>query len=206
MASSRPRYGLFVAALGAVLLAVAVFLPWYGISFTERGIAAAQQVGEQVSAEYGNATLQGYMSTVHAGLASLAGREILAVSAHQALKDLNVVLLILAGLGVLIALYSLAAPSPANADSSRTALALLGALAALCVAFRMIDPPSAPTGAPAGELFRLTLREGTWLALLGALAMLGGALWPSRRAGEAQGAEQNTNRMLSELSGWTPET
>jgi hypothetical protein len=39
MAGDRPRYGSLVSALGAILLAVSVFLPWYGVSFTAHGIA-----------------------------------------------------------------------------------------------------------------------------------------------------------------------
>ena len=58
MAADRSRYGLLVSALGAVLLAVAVFLPWYGLSFTAHGIALAQQVGDQFAAQYGNAEMQ----------------------------------------------------------------------------------------------------------------------------------------------------
>ena len=45
MVGERSRYGLLVSALGAVLLAVSVFLPWYGVSFTANGIALAQQGG-----------------------------------------------------------------------------------------------------------------------------------------------------------------
>ena len=50
MTGDRPRYGLLVSAFGAVVLAVAVFLPWYGVSFTAAGIAFAQQAGDQAAA------------------------------------------------------------------------------------------------------------------------------------------------------------
>ncbi|HEX3909708.1 MAG TPA: hypothetical protein VHW67_03265 [Solirubrobacteraceae bacterium] len=200
MGESRSTYGLLASALGAILLAVSVFLPWYGISFTAHGIAVAQQVNEQVGAEFGNATLQSYLGTIHAGLAGLVGREVGALSAHQALSNLNVVMLVLAGLGILIALLALAGPASAASDANRAPLALLGLLAGVCVVFRMVDPPS-----PAGGLVSLSLREGAWLALLGSAAMCAGALWPrmgvrtdNSRAGGAAVA-------WSELSGWTPE-
>ena len=99
MAGDRPRYGLLVSALGAVVLAVSVFLPWYGVSFTAAGLAYAQQIGDQAAAQFGNAALQSYLGELHTNLSSLAGHQFTALSAHQALKDLNVVLLLLAGRG-----------------------------------------------------------------------------------------------------------
>jgi hypothetical protein len=197
MAGERPRYGQVVSALGAIGLAISVFLPWYGVSFTSSGVAFAQQVGTQVASQYGNATLQGYMASLHAKLSGLAGHELVSLSAHQALKTLNVVLLIAAGIGCAIALLALAAS--VSADANRGALALIGAVAAICVLYRMIEPPS-----PSGQIFALSLREGAWLALLGAVAMVVGALWPAnaarvRMSDDAHGA-------WSELSGWTPET
>ena len=153
-------------------LAISVFLPWYGVSFTAHGIAFAQQVGNQVASQFGNATLQSYMASLHASLSGLAGHEFISLSAHQALKTLNVVLLIAGGLGCVIALFALAGST--SGEANRGSLALLGALAAACVLYRMIEPPS-----PAGDMLSLSLREGAWLALLGAVAMIAGALWPA---------------------------
>jgi hypothetical protein len=200
MGESRSTYGLLVSALGAILLAVAVFLPWYGISFTAHGIAVAQQVNERVGAEFGNAALQSYMGTIHAGLSSLVGHEVVALSAHQALSNLNVVMLVLAGLGILIALLALAGPASASSDANRGPLALLGLVAGACVVFRIVDPPS-----PAGELISRSLREGAWLALLGSIAMCAGALWP-RSGARASALPADARAVWSEMSGWTPET
>src|SRR5436305_13362199 len=108
MAGDRSRYGLAVSAVGAIVLAVSVFLPWYGVSFTPQGIALAQQVGDQVASQLGNATLQSYMGSVHADLGALAGRELATLSAHQALKNINLVLLALAALALVDALLPLA--------------------------------------------------------------------------------------------------
>ena len=190
MTGDRPRYGLLVSALGAVLLAVSVFLPWYGVSFTTTGIAFAQQAGDQAAAQFGNATLQSYLGEFHANLASLAGHQFAALSAHQALKDLNVVLLLLAGAG-----FSSASAS----EGHRGPLVLLGIVAAACVLFRIVDPP-----APAGEFLALSLREGAWLALLGSAAIVVGALWPER-SGARKPSDAKLQSTWSELSGWTPD-
>jgi hypothetical protein len=196
MAGERPRYGLFVSALGAVVLAISVFLPWYGVSFTPHGIAFAQQLGNQVASQLGNATLQSYMAPLHDNLAGLAGHEFLSLSAHQALKTLNVVLLIAGGLGCVIALFALAGST--SGEANRGSLALLGALAAACVLYRMIQPPS-----PAGDLLSLSLREGAWLSLLGAAAMVVGALWPAKSAAGIS-RQADAPDAWSQLSGWTP--
>jgi hypothetical protein len=199
MGVDRRRYGLLLSTLGAVVLAISVFLPWYGLSFTTAGIAFAQQLGNQVASQYGNAALQGYMSSLHADLGALAGHQFVAVSAHQVLKRLNVVLLVVAGLGILLSLVPLARPEPLRAAGDGPAIALLGALACVCVIYRMVAPP-----AHAGPLIAFSLREGAWLALLGSMAMVVGALWPS-----GTGARASSPAVLEDawsgLSGWTPE-
>jgi hypothetical protein len=202
MTGDRPRYGLLVSAFGAVVLAVAVFLPWYGVSFTAAGIAFAQQAGDQAAAQFGNAALQSYMGEYHATLSTLAGHQITALSAHEALKDLNVVLLLLAGAAIVIALLALAGAgfsSTSSPDGHRGPLALLGLLAVVCVLFRIVDPPT-----PAGGVLALSLREGAWLALAGSAAIVVGAFLPERlpARGSSDAGLQST---WSELSGWTPE-
>lgn len=138
MVGDRSRYGLLVSALGAIVLAVSVFLPWYGVSF----------VG-------------------HHRLATL--------TAQDALGGLHVLLLVLAGLALLDALFPLARAASAVPDGAGGSVVLMGALAAACVLYRMVDPAT-----PAGELVSLSLREGAWLALLGSLTMVAGGLWPRR--------------------------
>lgn len=199
MTGERPRYGQVVSALGALVLAIAVFLPWYGVSFTSNGVAFVQRVGNEAAAQYGNATLQSYTASLHASLAGVAGHQFLSLSAHQALKTLNIVLLVVAGLGCVISLLALAGSAGAGADANRGALALLGMLAAGCVLYRMIDPPS-----PASGILSLSLREGAWLALIGAVAIVLGALWPAAgRRASARGNDAQT--AWSKLSGWTPQ-
>jgi hypothetical protein len=200
MAGQRSRYALLVCAAGAIVLGISVFLPWYGVSFTARGIAFAQQMGNEVAAQLGSSTSQSYMGELHTHLNGLAVHQFIALSAHQVLTNLNVVLLILAGLGCAIALFGLAGPDSTSSQANRAPLALLGAVGAVCVLYRMVDPP-----VPDGGLLDLSVREGAWLALLGSLAMIAGALWPLRSAAP-KAEDASAQSVWSELSGWTPET
>jgi hypothetical protein len=200
MSSDRPRYGLLVAALGAIVLAIAVFLPWYGLSLTTGGVGYVQQVESQVVGQFGNAALQSYLGGLHASLSALAGHQLAAVSAHQALKNINIVLLILAGLAIVFALLPLARSGSLVADGGNgTSIALLGAVAAVCIGYRMAVPPD-----PAAGFLTLSLREGAWLALLGSIAMIAGGLWPGR-VGAPSTATSRTENVWSQMSGWTPE-
>ena len=180
------------------MLAVSVFLPWYGVSLTAQGIALAQTVGDQFAAQFGNATMQSYMAGLHPDLSALAGQQVTALSAHQALHELNVVLLIVAGLALLDALLPLArsgASMPAGAGAS---VVVLGIVATLCVLFRMVYPPT-----PVGGVISLSLREGAWLALLGSMAMVLGGLWP-RAISSPLASDAQVGSAWSGLSGWTP--
>jgi hypothetical protein len=200
MVGNRSRYGLLVSAFGAILLAVSVFLPWYALSLTAGGVAFAQHASEQAAAQFGNASLQSYMGAIHADIGGLAGQQFAAVSAHQVLKDMNIILLVLAGLAIVDALIPLArtgAPVPGGAGGS---VVLLGALAGACVLFRMIDPPT-----PAGGMLSLSLREGAWLALLGSAAMVVGGIWPRAVYAPAT-PDKQMQTAFSGLSGWTPDS
>ncbi len=173
MANDRSRYGLLVSALGAVLLAISVFLPWYAVNLTPDGASFAANAFQSLAGQFGNASLQQLASGVHGTVTSLSGQEIAALSAHQVLHDLNVVLLVLAGIALLDALTALArGTAPPGAGAGR-AIALVGVLATVCVIYRMAQPP-----VPAGGLVALSLREGSWLALLGSLMMVLGPIWP----------------------------
>lgn len=143
-----------MSALGATGLAIAVFLPWYRVS-----------------------------SIVHASLGSAAERSLTTISAHPALPDMRIFLLVLAGLAMLDAMLPLlrtSAPVPGGAGGS---VALLGMVAAACAFYRILDPP-----AFAGNVVGLSLLEGPWLALLASLAMVTGGTWP-RRASSAASSE-----------------
>ena len=66
--------------------------------------AAAKQLGAQVVTQYGNANLQTAWGAVQDSFNGLAGHDVATVSAHQALRTINVVLLVLAGIAILLAL------------------------------------------------------------------------------------------------------
>jgi hypothetical protein len=199
MDEERSRYGLLVSALGAILLAISVYLPWYGLKFTASGIASAQQLDQQAIAHYGNATLRSYSGQINANLDGLAGHELLALNAHQLFKYMSIALLVIAGLALLDVLVPLTNRAHSIPDGAGGASVLLGALAAIYIVFRMIDPPGAFEGA-----LSLSLREGAWLALLGAVAMVLGGMWP-RVTTSALGVDPPGQGVWSALSGWTPE-
>jgi hypothetical protein len=197
MHTQRSRGGLMSATIGGIVLAVAVFLPWYALSVTARGIAFAEQMSAQVFAQYGNAQLQSHLGPLYADLSSLGGHQLATLSAHQVLKSINVLLLIMAAVVILLGLVGLVRDDRSQSDGERALLATLGLIASACVAYRMIDPPALGYG-----LFSLSLREGSWLSLAGSLAIVAGGLWPG--AGfhaRSRGSSQNA---FAELSGWTP--
>ena len=198
MGVDRSRYGLFVAAIGAAVLAVSVFLPWYDVSFTQYGANAAAQAGQEVIDRFGNSSLSTYAAALPAEAAKLAGRPIGALSAHDILENISVVLLIIAGLALLDAMVPLARGGRAP-EGAGGALVLAGLLAAVLVIFRIAVPPGA-----AGEYLSLSVREGAWTALLGAGAILAGGLWP-RSTAPAAAAPEPSQGVWNTLSGWTPQ-
>ncbi len=181
MTTERSRYGLLMSSLGAALLAGSLFLPWYRVSVNTAG------VGDHHAGVLAAAHIGGLSADVASLHGALADQPLGAVTAEQVLGALSVILLVLAGLSLLDALVPLvrgSSPVPAGAGG---AVVLLGIVASVCVLYRMIAPPS-----PGGELLALSLREGAWLSLLGALMVALGGLWPSQlpaMPGEAFGAD-----------------
>ena len=129
---------------------------------------------------------------------ALAGKQLVSITAHQAFSTISVVLLICGGLGVLIALVPLAREMSSDFDGTAPWLALLGVIAAACVLYRMAVRPSE------NALLTLSLREGSWLALLGSLGLVLGGLWP-RRLRSTRASESALDDAWSGLSGWTPQ-
>ncbi|HXB14656.1 MAG TPA: hypothetical protein VNV44_02825 [Solirubrobacteraceae bacterium] len=170
MTTERSRYGLLVSSMGAALLAGSVFLPWYGIRFTAAG---AGSLGRQLANHVGAGTLAWNAGGLHTTFAALAGQQLGALTAEQALSALGVILLVLAGLALLDTLLPLARSGARVPAGAGGAVVLLGIVASCCVLYRMIAPPS-----PAGAAVVLSLREGAWLALLGSLMVSVGGLWP----------------------------
>jgi hypothetical protein len=114
-----------------------------------------------------------YEVAAHASGGAGAGHRLALVTAHRALREVNVVLIVLGALAILDALVPLAradGPLPGGAGG---AVVLLGAIAAAFVLYRMLAPPALSSG-----VTELSLREGAWLALLGSLAVVLGGMWP----------------------------
>ena len=160
--------GLLISALAAAVLAVSMFLPWYSVSITPAGVAEAQQAFATAARQYGNANMQTMADQIGARFSEVSGRPLVTVSAHQALKDISKVVLLLAGLALLASLLQLAGVVEVGGGQ----IALVGFAAILCVLFRMLSPPGTDTG-----LVSLSLSWGSWLALIAAAAIVGGALW-----------------------------
>jgi hypothetical protein len=176
MSDDRAPLGFLISALGAAVLAVSVFLPWYGVSITASGAASAQQELTTVAQQYGNTNFQTGASAIGAEFSSLAGRQLATVSAHDVLKDLSPILLVLAAVSLVVSLLRLAGIDGLF-EAGGGQLALAGGLAALLVLFRMLVHPASET-----NLISLSLSWGIWLALLGAAAIVFGGFY----AGSAQ--------------------
>jgi hypothetical protein len=198
MTSDRLRYGPMIATVGAAVLAVSVFLPWYSFRLTAQGAASAQQALDSVAAQFGNTAFQDQAKTIGSGFGALAGQQVATVSAHDAFKGFYVVLLILAALAFFAALARLAG-SELSAWASGGQIALVGLLAAAYVAFRMVDRPTPPD-----ETFTVSLGLGIWLALGSSLAIVVGAMWPKGAGGQVDSAQ--LAETWEGFSGWTPET
>lgn len=200
MSADRSPVGWLTSALGAIVVIVSVFLPWYSLSLTAQGVAYAQQLQSEEVQRFGNATLQNELGSIHASLGALAGHQLGTITAHQAFSTISVVLLVVGGLGILLALLPLARERSADFDGIGSWLALLGLAAAACVLYRMAVRPAGDV-----EELSLTLREGAWLALVGSVAMIAGGLWP-RRLRSSNASSAALEDAWSGLSGWTPES
>jgi hypothetical protein len=166
----RSSLGFLISALGAAVLGVSVFLPWYGVSITAAGAATAQQQLSAVAQQYGNSTLQAGASQLGAEFNSLAGHQLATVSGHDSSKHLSLLLLLLAGITLLAALLRLAGVK-GLLEAGGGQVAVAGVVAALFVGYRMLVPPGAET-----DLVSLSLSWGIWLALLSAAAIIAGGL------------------------------
>ena len=123
MVDDRSQLGFLTAALGAAVLAVSVFLPWYGVSITASGAATAQQQLATVAQQYGNTTFQAGADQLGAEFSSLAGRQLTTVSGHEAVKHISLMLLLLAGISLVASLLRLAGiPGLIEASGSQIAV------------------------------------------------------------------------------------
>ncbi len=183
------------------MLAVSVFLPWYGVSLTASGTAYFQQVTDKLVTQWGNAVLQNQLGTTNARVSGLAGHQLATLSGHEALKYTSIVLLLLGGVAFVLALLRLV-DSPGVLSTKGSSTAGLGVLATICVLFRMGVPPSAP--GQFAEYFSLSLHYGAWLALVSSLGVVLGSVAP-RTVSPRAGSVQESQKLWADLSGWTPD-
>lgn len=195
MDEDRLRFGPLCAAIGAAVLGVSVFLPWYSLSLTTAGVAYAQQGLNSVAQQFGNAAFQGLANTIGARFNALAGDQVASLSAHQLLKDISVVLLILAAIALVAALLRLAGP-PESSQAGGGHIALVGIVAVLCVVFRMVELPI-----PQEDYFSMSLSWGIWVALGSSAAIVVGGLWSGGESHAVSAPQQRWDK----LSGWTPD-
>jgi hypothetical protein len=170
MTESRSGVGPVVAVTASALLALSVFSPWFGVTITASGASYAQQVLKAAAARYGNATLQTEANAIGSSFSSVAGRKVATLSAHQALKNISVILLLLAGLSFLGALVWLTGAS-STLEVSGGPIAAVGTVATLLVLYRMINRPGTPFAA-----YSISLGWGAWLALFSSVAIVVGGL------------------------------
>jgi hypothetical protein len=167
MTARRAPRGLLVAAVGAAIVAVATFQPWYSISITPAGAAVAQQQLTAVAQQYGNPSLQALASQMGSRFHAVAGKPIATVSAQQVLRDVSKALWLLAGAALLVAVLRLGGMIEAGGGW----IALVGIIGVLAVLFRIVFVPN-----PAVGYISLSLSWGIWLALAGASAVALGGL------------------------------
>ena len=195
MVENRLQVGPLLSAVGAALLGVSVFSPWYSVSVTADGVASAQDALNSAAQQFGNSTFQGLASTLGAGFNALAGRPVATMSAHQSLKYISVVLLILAAVALVVAVLRVGGTS-ASRQTGGGQLALVGSVAILCVLFRMVARPI-----PQENVFSLSLSWGIWLALASSAAIVVGGLWPTDASRRTTWPEQSWDK----FPGWTPD-
>jgi hypothetical protein len=173
MATSDNRRTLAAIAgvAGPILLAAAVFMPWYGLTLTANGASMSQQALNAIAQHFGNPTFQLQAQGVGLSFQTMIGQQIATVSAHQTLRFISVILLIVAGAGLLMALARLVGARP---GATRGPLALIGAAGTICVLFRLFVPPQVESG-----YLSVSVTWGLWIALLGTLMIAAGdLLWP----------------------------
>ena len=201
MTDDQSRLGSLIATVGAVVLGVSVFLPWYALSWTADGASFAAQQLNGAAQQYGNSAFQGIVGGLAAHVQALAGHRIGSVSAHDALKTIGWLLLILAAITFVLSLARVAGTAGA-AESGRGITALAGLAAIALVLFRIADRPGGGQ-----DLISVSLGAGAWLALLSAGAVLLGSLWPDGEREEAPAPAAPVAVPASawdEMAGWTP--
>jgi hypothetical protein len=154
--------GTWVAALGAVGLFAALFMPWYELALPAELLSETNAVASELG-EFGPLLMQG-----------LAGLDPLRATAWQAFGSADIVLA-----GLALAVVGAAAVRLAGAPSGVWIARLCGAAAGLVV-FKLVSPPGA---SPELSEQLLQPEPGLYLALVCAFAIAGGGALAARSGG-----------------------
>ena len=193
---SRPsRTGLLVSALGGVATVIAVFLPWYGVGITQAGVDFAAGTIARWVPQFAGSALD---SQMRAAGQAVAGHQVAGISAHQAFSSTSTVMAIAAGAAALLALVALARPVPDLLGGSGLVQAL-GVVAGAIAVWHMVSRPD-----PAPSFITVSLKPAAWVALVGAVAVVAGTLWPAGDSAGAKSPARDSADVWAELSGWTP--
>ncbi len=149
MTSERSRYGLFVSALGASVLAASVFMPWYGT-----GLAAAGQAAHHAPALSGEQALGGLAAAllVLAGLSLLDALFPIARSASVVPAGAGGAVVVLGVLAASMTLYRMVSPPAAAGGAALAVGAWAALLGSLTVALGGLWPRALP-GIATAEAF-----------------------------------------------------
>jgi hypothetical protein len=165
---SNLRPGHLLAAAGAALVLVSLWLPWYGIDLPDRlpeGMGSAAPTGP--GAEMAESFARGLLA---------AFEQALVVTGWRAFEVTDVVLALGAG-AALLAVGALAAGSSLAPAATGRVLACAGVAGTLLIVARLVSPPM-----PADML---STRAGAWTGLAGAvLVAVGGMLAAAQSAGQ----------------------
>lgn len=194
MSAERSPYGHAIAGAGGLALAISVFLPWFAVTTPQSTI-------DQLLGKVDQSSPLGQFETraITQGAAYLQAHPV-TVTAQNLYSRTWIVLLVIGVLALLLSVAALARSAPLFAGGDQVPLGLLGLAAAGLTAYRLVHPVS--WHSLTFVAFDFSRREGGWIALAGAVAVLAGGALSNRTRRSPQAADATT--VWADLSGWTP--
>jgi len=153
--------GDLLSGLGAALLLISLWRPWYELRLPEEFISQARAFTSRMG-ELGPFAQQ--------GLDQLQSQGDLPVTGWQVFEQADAALAVMAGLTLGLVLLNAVGALAARQDG---VLALVGLAATAVVAFRLVNPPG-PDIPMAADLLHAT--SGAYMALVAGLLMAGGGV------------------------------
>jgi len=153
--------GDLLSGLGAVLLLVSLWRPWYELRIPEEMIAQARAFTSRMG-EMGTFAQQ--------GLDELQSQGAVPLTAWQVFEQADAALAVVAGLTLGLVLLNAVGALAARQDGL---LVLAGLVASALVAYKLVNPPG-PDVPMAADLLHAT--TGAYMALVAGLLMAGGGL------------------------------